>query len=245
VPGDRVGTAGIGVRAALDDVAGLGPFFAASANPAEAVDPTWRPCRELYDDPSVLAARIDVVAGVLGTDDRRVAASIAFQGLAARLVSPVVATAAVHGLVPAWTPESLHWRPAVSGPWPLWESEPGTVRRIEPADVAQGGDLLADALTEPHLAALVTATRAVASVSPRVLWGNAASALAAAGRLVAQSHPRVARRAGDLVAAVLRSGPLAGAGGFESGWSFRRRSCCLYYRIPGGGICGDCVLGTG
>ncbi|MEC4021033.1 (2Fe-2S)-binding protein, partial [Streptomyces sp. H27-D2] len=23
---------------------------------------------------------------------------------------------------------------------------------------------------------------------------------------------------------------------------FVRRSCCLYYRVPGGGMCGDCVL---
>ena len=27
------------------------------------------------------------------------------------------------------------------------------------------------------------------------------------------------------------------------GEGFRRRSCCLYYRVPGGGLCGDCVLG--
>ncbi|MGG7569367.1 (2Fe-2S)-binding protein [Streptomyces sirii] len=24
--------------------------------------------------------------------------------------------------------------------------------------------------------------------------------------------------------------------------AFSRRSCCLYYRAPGGGLCGDCVL---
>ncbi|MGW5694872.1 (2Fe-2S)-binding protein, partial [Streptomyces asiaticus] len=23
---------------------------------------------------------------------------------------------------------------------------------------------------------------------------------------------------------------------------YRRRTCCLYYRVPGGGLCGDCVL---
>ena len=28
----------------------------------------------------------------------------------------------------------------------------------------------------------------------------------------------------------------------DAGWTFRRRSCCLYYRVPGGGVCGDCVL---
>ncbi|MFI1618174.1 (2Fe-2S)-binding protein [Streptomyces lydicus] len=24
--------------------------------------------------------------------------------------------------------------------------------------------------------------------------------------------------------------------------AFARRSCCLYYRVPGGGLCADCVL---
>jgi ferric iron reductase protein FhuF len=227
------------VRAALDDVAGLGPFFAASAAPAEAVDPTWRSWRALYDDPAVLAARIELVAGVLGTDDRRVAASIAFQGLAARLVSPVLAVAAVHGLVPAWTPESLHWRLAVTGPWPLWESAPDADR--PPAEELPGA--VADRLVGPHLAALVEVTRAARAVSARVLWGNAASAVAAAGRMVAGARPEADQRAAAVVGAVLRSAPLAGSGAFESGWAFRRRSCCLYYRIPNGGVCGDCVLG--
>ncbi|MGH3410268.1 MAG: (2Fe-2S)-binding protein [Streptosporangiaceae bacterium] len=26
------------------------------------------------------------------------------------------------------------------------------------------------------------------------------------------------------------------------GLGFRRHSCCLYYRLPGGGLCGDCAL---
>lgn len=229
------------MRAALDEVAGLGPFFAASADPAEAVDPGWRTWRSLYDDPAVLAARIDLVARALGTDHRRVAASIAFQGLAARLVSPVLAAAAVHGLVPAWTPESLHWRLAVSGPWPLWESAPEAAR--PPPSVLPGA--VVEVLVGPHLAALVETTRAAVPMSPRVLWGNAASAVAAAGRMVARARPDADRRAAAVVGAVLRSGPLAGSGGFGSGWEFRRRSCCLYYRIPNGGVCGDCVLGAG
>ena len=28
----------------------------------------------------------------------------------------------------------------------------------------------------------------------------------------------------------------------DTEWAFRRRSCCLYVRAPGGGTCGDCVL---
>ncbi len=27
-----------------------------------------------------------------------------------------------------------------------------------------------------------------------------------------------------------------------TGSAFRRRSCCLYYRVPGGGLCGDCCF---
>ena len=37
------------------------------------------------------------------------------------------------------------------------------------------------------------------------------------------------------------------AGGYgDRLWTFRRRSCCLYYRVPGsGGLCDDCVLPAG
>ena len=28
----------------------------------------------------------------------------------------------------------------------------------------------------------------------------------------------------------------------QQGPAFTRRTCCLYYRLPGGGLCGDCVL---
>lgn len=230
-----------GVRAALEDVARLGGFFVVSADPAEEVDPTWRPWRAFYDDPSVMAARVDLVARALGTDDRRVAASIALQGLAARLVSPIVAVAAVHRLLPRWSPDSLHWRPAVSGPWPMWESDPDGIES-GPDGIEEAAAVVAASLVDPHLAALVEVTRAVESVSARVLRGNIASAVAAAGALVARGRPAAAGTVSVIVAELLETPLLAGAGHFEAGWSFRRRSCCLYYRIPGGGTCGDCVL---
>jgi hypothetical protein len=156
-------------------------------------------------------------------------------------VSPVIAVATVHRFVPRWTPDSLHWRPAVSGPWPLWESDPdgGTHTVRDDAELAAG---VARALVEPHLSALVEVTRAVESVSGLVLRGNVASAVASAGALVAGARPSASRTGSVIVAGLLRSPLLSGTGGFEAGWTFRRRSCCLYYRIPGGGTCGDCVL---
>jgi hypothetical protein len=226
------------VRAALDDVTGIGQFFAATANPAEVVDDSWRPLRELYTDPGPLAERIRQVGDALGTSDDRVAASIAYQGLAARVASPLVAVAAVHGVLPTWSPDTLHWRPAAVGPWPLWESAERAARPA-PAELPAS---VADALLTPHLAALAAATTAVVSVSGRTLRGNAASALVGAGGMVARTRPGSAGSARRVVAGLLAAPWLDGAGAFGPGWSFRRRSCCLYYRVPGGGLCGDCVL---
>jgi ferric iron reductase protein FhuF len=231
-------TVSVSLRAALDDVAAIGPFFAASANPAEAVDDSWRPMRELYCAPEPLAGRIRQVATALGTEDPRIAASIAYQGLVARLVSPIIAAASTYGLVPNWSADTLHWRLAVVGPWPLWESGQMVAR---PA-AERLPSAVAEVLVEPHLLALETAVRAQASVSTRTLRGNAASAVVAAGRLVAQARPSVAGRAESVVRGLLEAPSLSGTGTLSTGWVFRRRSCCLYYRVPGGGTCGDCVL---
>jgi|GEM_PF-1837329 hypothetical protein len=44
-------------------------------------------------------------------------------------------------------------------------------------------------------------------------------------------------------ATLLGTGRLRGTGQLTgTGLAFRRRSCCLYYRLPGGGLCGDCCL---
>lgn len=228
------------VRAALEDVADIGPFFAVSANPAEAVDDVWRPWRDFYERPEPMADRVRLVAGALGIEasraaDLRIAGSIAQQGLAARLVSPVLAVASVYRRVPEWSPDTLHWRPAVSGVLPMWES----------AEWFSDAGARLEGLVAGHLEPLAAITHEVSGASPRTLRGNAASALAAAGRLVARARPGAATAALGEVAELLRVGPLAGAGALAQSWAFRRRSCCLYYKVPGGGVCGDCVLGAG
>jgi len=222
---------------ALRAVADLGPFFAASADPAEEVDPTWRPVRDLYTDPRPLAERIDRVAAALPTEEPRVAASIAYQGLAARLVSPLIAVASVVGVAPPWSAGLLHWRPSAVGQWPLWLA---AEERIEP--VADLPAAVAEAVVRPHLVALAEAVRRLVGVSGRVLRGNAASAVVGAGRQVARARPDAAARAEAIVRAVLGAAELAGCGTLGPRWAFRRRSCCLYYRVAGGGLCADCVL---
>jgi hypothetical protein len=229
-------------RDALADVAALGPFFAVSTEPADG--PEWRPLVDLYTDPEPLRARIAHVRDVLGTDDR-VAASIAFQGLAARILSAPLAAVAVHGVVPLLTAQALRFRAGDEAAWRLRCPEFAAVPVSDPAAAAAA---LADLLLDGHLAPLAAAVRAQVRVSMRLLWGNVASSVAAGSRLVGQRRPGAARRAAAVAEHLLAMGPLGGSGELiparppDREWTFRRHSCCLYYRVPGGRLCGDCAL---
>lgn len=111
--------------------------------------------------------------------------------------------------------------------------------------------LPAEALGEnvlANLAVLDEALRERFGVSPKVLRGNAASGLVGALRVLIDRVPGGA--AVELAGALLADGgALAGTGTFIHeeglGVAFVRRSCCLYYQVPGGGLCGDCVLRAG
>ncbi|GAA2093161.1 (2Fe-2S)-binding protein [Actinomadura alba] len=220
------------VSRVLRDVARLGPFFAVATDPAEAADPTWRPLAEF--DPVTLRGLIDEYARRLGTTEDRVAASLLFQALAARLWSPALA-AASRGVVPDLS--SLHWRWAPGAPIALWLAEP--------AGWAADGDAaglvhrtVVDGLLHPVRVTFGDVVR----VADGLLWGNAASALM--GVLQGGTHsPGSAAAMRHLARELLARHPLAGTGSLGPGASFVRRSCCLYYRVPpGGAMCGDCAL---
>jgi hypothetical protein len=236
-------------------VAGIGPFFAVATGP-EPAGGGWVLVRHLAGEPGTtgdpLGARIAEVRTALRTD-ARVAASTAFQGLAAQLVAPLFAAMVVGGALPVPTSASpttasgrpgladaLFWRPGGTGPWLWW---PGAGRVVPCHDVEVLGNVLLGLL-----APLATAVRARVPVAERVLWGNAASAVASARRLVAAARPEALDRATAVAEGLLVAPPLAPAADLRAPeppdvrWTFRRRSCCLYYRVAGGGICGDCVL---
>ncbi|MFD4262922.1 (2Fe-2S)-binding protein [Streptomyces sp. NPDC058534] len=185
-----------------------------------------------------LARRVRKVADALRAPEARVAASVAQQGLAARLWSVALACAALTGRVPDLAPGLLRWDPDATAPDDLWLAEV----RSRPADTAT----LADVVLTAHLAPLTVAVHNRYGVATGLLWGNAASALAGAGRELnrwARRHGRTdtAERAGALTAGLLAHPLLAGTGTL-TGTAFRRRSCCLYYRVPGAGVCGDCCF---
>jgi hypothetical protein len=204
----------------------------------------WRPFPELLDG-DVAAARVSaartVLAGLAGVApdaiEARAAASVTVLGLAARLLSPPLASVVLAGVLPVPRPEQLWWRDTVGGPLPL-------AYRGVAAERAAGLSAVVDELVGP----LVEAYRVRFAVSRRVLWGNVASALAGAAGMLADHVPDRADRLHGIVRRALDTGPLAGTGTYvrpdpERARAFLvRRSCCLYYRIPGGGLCADCVL---
>jgi hypothetical protein len=217
--------------AALADVARVGPFFSLDTGPDIADHPLWRPFTALCE--RALPDQIAAVRARLGTSEPRVAASLLFQGIAGRLWSPVLAVAVEHGVVPDLDPARTYWRAASPGPILLAAPSAGELR----ADAAAVHRVVIDR----HLCPLVAAVRAVTPVAPGLLWGNAASALAGALTVLARDRPATSGPGGRFVEELLDLPPLHGTGTFGP-LGFRRRSCCLYYRVPGGALCGDCAL---
>lgn len=219
-------------------LAALGPFFAVDRHPPGA-RPTgpWRPVTDLTDlagPGAALRARIDRVRAALAAGggrapDRvepRVAVSVAHLGLVARLIAPAVGAAALGSPLPS-DDADLWWQDELGGPFPL--------------SVGEGaGDLR---LPGSAVEAVTLAVLRGFGVSARVLWGNVASAANSAATMIGRARPELAasaRAAADVLLAdervedgVLRAGP-----------DFRRRSCCLIYRLSGttAAVCGDCVL---
>lgn len=251
------------ITAALGRAAAVGPFFAVRTDAGAPRDQGFLPLAELYLGGSIpaLRDRVAAVAARLGTAERRVAASLVYQGLAGRLWSVALAPAVLAGRVPDLGGDALWWHPERSTPDELWLPSLATMPPAAAEDSEEG---LADGLAEDshedlagRLRAavlhghLVPLQRAVVSVSPlssRLLWGNAASALVGTLRVLVgwcrqEGRGEAAERAVALTASVLDDPLLHGTGTLDpAGPGFSRRSCCLYYRVPGGGLCGDCVL---
>jgi hypothetical protein len=237
------------MNAGLRAAARFGPYFSWEPWTGE---PGWRPLSDLLDG-EVVAERVDTarqtlarMAG-LSRDDiaERVVASITLLGLASRLLSPLLAAAVAGGALPV--PDRLWWRPVPGGPIPIAfdRVDAGDCGALAPADIAEA---LTTTATQRLVAPVLEAFRRRFTVSPQVLWGNVASALGGAAGMIADTAPEHAARSAAIVEETLRLAPLRGTATLHrpdpgrDRWFLVRRNCCLYYRIPGGGTCGDCVL---
>ncbi|MEU6522952.1 (2Fe-2S)-binding protein [Streptomyces sp. NPDC046924] len=215
------------VTAALHEVAALGGFFVLPVGgPDEG--------RRLLD-PASARGFTDLSAAVTRryrTGEPRIGVSIAHLGHAARLWSPALACVLMHGIVP----DLAELRRADDGP---------ALRLPRPAGWH------AERLPDPALALYEQVMRQLRAIeaglhvkiAPRLLDGNAASALVGSAQVLLSAHPELHEPLTGLTTRLLDTGRLVGTGVITGpGLTFRRRSCCLYYRVPNGSKCGDCCL---
>ncbi|MFJ7625326.1 (2Fe-2S)-binding protein [Streptomyces sp. NPDC097595] len=214
------------IEAALRDVARLGGFFA--------LDTVRGPASgEGRLAPERFAALAATVNERHGTAEARIGVSVAHLGLAARLWSPVLACALLHGVVPAMTTVE-------------WAGDGSALRLAGPRGrrAPLPGPSLADAVAAQADAILQRVeSHLPAKVAPRLLAGNSASALVGSAAQLLRSRPGLRGPLTALTRGLLETGRLRGTGRITGPrLTFRRRSCCLYYRLPGGSTCGDCCL---
>jgi hypothetical protein len=227
---------------ALSAAGALGPFFAVASEPG----PGWVTWAALVDGGPLeqriahVRAALAAAPGAPGAPgvDRRVAASLTQLGLVARLLSPVLGAALAGGVLPVTGPEEVHLHLAGANPLPLALPGARTVPVTGPAALAGALDRC---WLGPAVQPLSAAVAARTGLSARVLDGNAVSAVAGALRMAAAAAPELTAAAASTLDAVLADGTLAGTGARRAD-GFVRRSCCLLYRLPGAGTCGDCIL---
>lgn len=240
-------SADVDATTALRQVAAFGDYFDVATTPP--ADPAPASLADLYAGHPALLAHIRVITGRLGTNEQRVGGSILVQGLAARLWSPVLAVLLLQRRVAELDPVTTWWSP---------ELDAGRLHVSGPrcgATTSDGASEVVRTVVDLHLRPLTAAVRAWVTLPEALIWGNAASALVGSLGVLARARPDLARAGGDLVQTLIGSEPLVGAGKFAGADArtpeghgkvrgFVRTSCCLYYRVPGGGLCGDCALTT-
>ena len=214
------------ISAELAEISSYQGFFALPVG-GEAAG--WHPVRQSYADG--FTDLVDATARRYRTTDLRIAASLVHLGHATRLWSPLLACALGHGVVPDLDD--------------LQRADDGAQLRL-PAPVGRAVDrpsaqLLYRIVVIQHLKPLAAGLRV--KLAPALLAGNIASALVGASRALLSARPDLRVPIVGITNSLLGTGMLAGSGIVTgSDLDFRRRSCCLFYRVPGGSVCGDCVF---
>jgi iron complex transport system ATP-binding protein len=113
---------------------------------------------------------------------------------------------------------------------------------LEHPEAARHDDLrsaLAAMVLDRHLDPLAVALRRLGPISEKLLRGNSASALL--GAALVFDRDRATTSGWQLAHSICADPRLSAAVNFDDS-GYRRTSCCLYYRTPHGGLCGDCAL---
>ena len=191
----------------------------------------------LIQDSAVLEARVQAVRTALahraGTRPEhveiRVAASGAHHGRSARLVAPAIGAFTLGHTPISLLADDLWWQDHLGGAYPLSVAPgPPTPTLVLGPAIEGITETIADRFR----------------VSEHVLWGNIGSAANSAAQLISTTRPNLTIRAHAAADSVLQDARVD-QGVLRAGPGFRRRSCCLIYRIAEdrATICGDCILG--
>nr|WP_293316857.1 hypothetical protein [Mycobacterium sp.] len=219
------------------DLTALGPFFAVETHVhGTPVPPPWQPMTVLIAETGVLAARVEAVRTVLVIRasrqpqdlDIRVAASVTHLGLVARLVAPMIGAIALGYPQLSWSLDDLWWQNTLGAPYPL---------------SITSGSMCGALGTGAAIEAITTVMAERYRMSYQVLWGNIGSAANSAARVICTTRPDLTTTAHAAADAFLAD-PRIDGGALRAGPLFRRRSCCLIYRVANdrGACCGDCIL---
>lgn len=230
----------------------LGPFFDVDRHEVgERPTAPWRSMAELFDA-DVLSDRVEQVRAALAhagqrtiADVRpRIAASVMHLGLVARLISPVLAEAALTGRRVPVELADWWWQPQPAGSFPMSLPRARGDSDDDGAEHVDHGVMDGRAAMNGPVAALTASVSDRFGLSVRVVWGNVASALNATRGLIGAADPARSQRI-ESIAAVIRQHPGLAYENCPFGPAFQRRSCCLIYQLTPerlDAVCGDCVL---
>lgn len=226
------------VVAALTATADIGPYFRVRVED----DACGVRFAEVAD--ADLTRYAQAVCRHLASQELRVGVSTWQFGLAARIWSVAMgcwATSRVvpelRGLVLVDDEDRSRLAMCPAGGWAVEDADPDVVARVLGIQVLGALRPLHERLVE------------VSGIAAGLLDGNAAAAVAGAAASLqrfGQQRYRVVRELEPLVTRLLQldgvrewlepAPPGSGSNGL------RRRTCCLYYRTPVGGTCGDCPV---
>jgi ferric iron reductase protein FhuF len=193
---------------------------------------------DLAADPVHLAGAVAETGAGRGSDDPQVLGSLWWQAYAYRVAGTTAACWVLGGAAPD---PSADAGTAVG----IARSRPSSVTYGPEAKAVPDLVQLIALLFEGHLDPVAASLRARHALGEQLIWGDAAagiaSALAAVG--TAAGAPPMRQRADELIDALPHGIGRLGQWDPEP-WSFRRRTCCLWWKttVAGGKLCEDCSL---